>query len=71
MNNIQHFSDGKPFTIVKVYDPTERHPDCRVINSVTTERCEYKADGVLRFEESGIEIDICNECLDREFRQDR
>ena len=70
MNNIQHFPDGKPFTIVKVFHLTERHPDCSIMNSVTTERCQYKADCVLRFDESGKEIAICKECLDREFAQD-
>jgi hypothetical protein len=71
MNNIQHFQDGKRFTIVKVYQPTERHPDCSIINSATSERCQYKADGLIRFDESGKEIAICKECLDREFTQDR
>jgi hypothetical protein len=70
MNNIQYFSPGEPFTIVKVFNPTERHPDCSIINSVTLDRCQHKADGVLRFDESGNEIEICKECLDREFTQD-
>jgi hypothetical protein len=71
MNSIQHFLNGEPFTIVKVFQPTERHPDCDVINSDTTQRCQYKADGVLQFDESGNEIAICQECLDREFTQER
>jgi hypothetical protein len=70
MNSIQHFSLGKPFTITKVYQPTEHHPDCSIINSVTLKRCQHKADGVLRFDESGNEIAICKECLDREFTLD-
>jgi hypothetical protein len=71
MNSIQHFPDGEPFTIVKVFPPTEHHPPCTVINSDTGERCQYKADGVLRFDESRKEIAICKECLDREFTQDQ
>jgi hypothetical protein len=71
MNSIQYFSPGIPITIVKVFQPTECHPDCRVINSVTTERCKYKADGVLRLDVSGKEIAVCKECLDREFTLDR
>jgi hypothetical protein len=71
MNNIQHFPDGEPFTIVKVFNPTEHHPPCAIISSDAGGHCQYKADGILRFDESGEEIAICEGCLDREFTRDR
>jgi hypothetical protein len=71
MSAITNVKAGTSVTVTKVYNPTERKPRCASIHPLTKERCSHLADGVLRFDDTGVEVAICQECFDTKMKEHR